>query len=93
MIVGTCEIDLFIFESNSLKDKRQVVKSLIQRIKSRFNVSISEIDYLDLWNRSLIGVAVVSNNKAICESSIDKIINFIDNDERVEITNYSIEVL
>lgn len=93
MIVGTCEIELFIFESNSLKDKRQVIKSLIQRIKSRFNVSISEIDYLDLWNRSLIGVAVVSNSKTICESSIDKIISFIDNDERVEITNYLIEVL
>ncbi|WP_326908781.1 DUF503 domain-containing protein [Sedimentibacter sp. MB31-C6] len=93
MIVGTCEIELLIFESNSLKEKRHVIKSIIERIKSRFNVSIAEIDYHELWNRSLLGVAVVSNKKSICESSISKVIEFIDNDERVEIISNFKEVL
>lgn len=93
MIVGTCEIELIIFEANSLKEKRHVIKSIIERIKARFNVSVAEIDYLDLWNRSMIGIAAVSNSKNICESTISKIIEFIDNDERVEIINHFTEVL
>lgn len=93
MIVGTCEIELIIYEANSLKEKRHVIKSIIERIKSRFNASVAEVDYNDLWNRSVIGIAVVSNKKALSESMILKIIDFIDNDERVEIINHIIEVL
>ncbi len=93
MIVGTCQIELIIFEADSLKEKRHVIKSIIERIKARFNISIAEIDYHELWNRSMIGMAVVSNNKALCESSLAKAINFIDNDERVEIINHYTEVI
>lgn len=93
MIVGTCQIELIIFEADSLKEKRHVIKSIIERIKARFNISIAEIDYHELWNRSMIGMAVVSNNKALCESSIAKAISFIDNDERVEIINHYTEVI
>lgn len=92
MIVGTCEIELIIYEANSLKEKRHVIKSVIERIKSRFNASVAEIDCNDLWNRAIIGIAVVSNKKALCESMILKIIDFIDNDERVEIINHCMEV-
>lgn len=92
MIVGTCEIELIIYEANSLKEKRHVIKSIIERIKSRFNASAAEIDYNDLWNRSVIGVAVVSNKKSLCESMLLKIIDFIDNDNRVEIINRYMEV-
>ena len=92
MIVGTCEIEIIIYESNSLKEKRHVITSIIERIKARFNASVAEVDYNDLWNRSIIGVAVVSNEKALCESMILKIIDFIDNDERVEIINRYMEV-
>jgi len=92
MIVGTCEIELIIYEANSLKEKRHVIKSIIERIKTRFNASVAEVGYNDLWNRALIGVAVVSNKKALSESMILKIIDFIDNDERVEIINHHMEV-
>lgn len=93
MIVGTCQIEVIIYESNSLKEKRHVIKSIIERIKARFNVSVAEVDYHELWNRSMIGLAVVSNSKALCESSLIKIIDFVDNDERVEIINHFMEVL
>jgi hypothetical protein len=87
MIVCSCEIEILIYESNSLKEKRHVIKSIIERIKSKFNASVAEVGYNELWNRSLIGIAVVSNNKNLCDASISKIITFIDNDERVEILN------
>jgi len=93
MLVGTCQIEILIFESNSLKEKRHVIKSIIERIKSRFNVSVAEVEYQELWNRTMIGIAVVSNNKQLCESSISSVIEFIDNDERVEIINHYTEVL
>jgi len=93
MTVGTCEIEILIYESNSLKEKRHVLKSIIERIKVRFNASVAEVDYNDLWNKSMIGIAVVSNNKNLCESAISKIINFIDNDERVEIITFYKEIL
>lgn len=92
MIVGTCEIELIIYEANSLKEKRHVIKSIIERIQTRFNASAAEVGYNDLWNRSIIGVAVVSNKKVLCESMISKIIDFIDNDDRVEIINRYVEV-
>ena len=47
MIIGACRIKVHIFESNSLKDKRHVIKSLIERLKSRYNISIAEIDELN----------------------------------------------
>lgn len=92
MITGTCEIELLIFEANSLKEKRHVIRSIVERLKARFNVSVAEVDHMDLWNRSVIGVAVVSNSRQLCESVLGKVIEFIDNDERVEIINHSMEV-
>jgi hypothetical protein len=85
-------MEMIIYEANSLKEKRHVIKSVIERIKSRFNASVAEVGYNDLWNRTIIGIAVVSNKKSLCESIIYKIINFIDNDERLEIINHSMEV-
>ena len=93
MMVCSCEIEILIYESNSLKEKRQVVKSIIERIKSKFNASVAEVGYNELWNRSLLGLALVSNNKRLCDASISKIISFIDNDERVEILNCHKEII
>jgi hypothetical protein len=93
MIVCSCEIEILIYESNSLKEKRQVIKSIIERIKAKFNASVAEVGYNELWNRSVLGVAVVSNNKRMCDASISKIISFIDNDERVEILNCYKEII
>ncbi len=93
MMIGSCEIEVLIYESNSLKEKRHVIKSIIERIKSKFNASVAEVGYNELWNRSLIGIAVVSNKKILCDESISKIINFIDNDERVEILSVNKEII
>jgi uncharacterized protein YlxP (DUF503 family) len=93
MIVGTCEIEILIPTAYSLKEKRHVLKSIIERLKSRFNASVAEVDFNDIWNKAMIGVAVVGNKKAICEAYINSIIDFIDKDGRVEIINYSMEVL
>ena len=93
MIIGTCSLKLMIYESNSLKEKRQVIKSLIERIQSRFNVSIAEVDLNDKWALSIIGFACVSNNKKHINQTISNVLNFIDGDSRVEIIDSEIEIL
>ncbi len=93
MLVGICEIELLIYESYSLKEKRSTVKSIINRLKHKYNISIAEVDLLDQLNRSAIGFSIVSNDKRYIEEVISKVINFIDNDSRVEILNENYEII
>lgn len=93
MIIGACTIKLLIYESNSLKDKRHVIKSIIGKIQSRFNVSIAELGLNDSWQTSLIGFACVSNDTKYTNQVISNVLKFIDGDSRVEIVDYDIEIL
>ena len=93
MVVGICKIDFLIDGNRSLKGKRRVIKTLIERVKNRFNVSISEVDNNDLWQRGSIGFSVVSNNKNYINSTLDKTLNFIENLHLVEIIDHSFEFI
>lgn len=93
MIIGTCELKLMIYESNSLKDKRHVIKSIMGRIQSRFNVSIAEVGLNDNWKTSIIGFACVTNDTNHANQIISNILKFIDGDTRVEIVDYNIEIM
>lgn len=93
MIIGACTIKLLIYESNSLKEKRHVLKSIIGKIQSRFNVSIAEVDLNDSWKTSVIGFACVTNDTSHANQMVSNVIKFIDKDSRVEIVDYSIEIL
>lgn len=92
MIVGTLEIVLLIRESHSLKSRRRVVKSLRDRIRSRFNVSVADLADQNLWQRAVLGVAVVSNDGRFVNQVLSKVLNLVESDPRVEITGHSIEM-
>ena len=93
MIVGICSIKLMLYESNSLKEKRHIIKSIIGRIQSRFNVSIAEVDLNDSWQMSIVGFSCVTNNTKHANQIISNVLKFIDGDERVEMIDYDIEIL
>ncbi|MBI3811594.1 MAG: DUF503 domain-containing protein [Nitrospirae bacterium] len=93
MIIGICTVELFLPESGSLKDKRQVIKSLKDRLKQRFNISISEVDDQDLWQKAVLGVACVGNRKDFINEVLDKVIGAIRGTPSVEITDYRLELL
>ncbi|MGF7056717.1 DUF503 domain-containing protein [Brassicibacter mesophilus] len=93
MIIGACTIELMIYEANSLKDKRHVIKSIIGKIQSRFNVSIAEIDLNDKWRSSIIGFACVTNDTIHAQQMVSNVLKFIEGDGRVEIVNHQIEIL
>jgi uncharacterized protein len=92
MIVGTLTIQLHLFGINSLKDKRHIVKSVIERLKSRYNVSVAEVDCNDSKTTALVGVAIVSNDKRFLEEQLDKVISFMRNDGRFHLGQIEREI-
>jgi uncharacterized protein YlxP (DUF503 family) len=82
LFTGTAKICLHLQGVSTLKEKRMIVKSVIGRLKSRFNVSASEVDRMDNKQMAVIGLAVVSNDRTFTISQIDTILNFVYNDGR-----------
>jgi len=91
MIVGLLSLEIHILNSLSLKDKRMVLNHIKDRVRNKFNVSVAEIDYQDKWQRSLIGIALVTSQKGHAEEVLNKIFQFLDTDEKFEILKYSID--
>ena len=92
MHVGICTLHLRLAGSHSLKEKRRVIKSIKDRIKNKFNVSIAEVDALDNWQLAIIGVACVSNDSGFTNSVLSDVVNFIDDLRLAEIVDYEIEI-
>ena len=92
MIVGIYQIELFIPESNSLKSKRFIIKSLKTRIRNKFNVSIAEVGENDKWQRAVLGVAAVTNDKKLIDSIFNQIKNIITSDVKVELIDHFIDI-
>lgn len=68
MPVGLLTLELHLPYSHSLKEKRMVIRKLQERLRTRFNVSVSELEFQDVWQRSLIGVAAVASDDSVVES-------------------------
>jgi uncharacterized protein YlxP (DUF503 family) len=92
MIVGVCTIELRLRETHSLKAKRQVVKSIVARVKNNFNVAIAEVDYQDKWQHAVLGVAVVSTAQDHANGILSKVVNFIESMYIVDLIDYHIEI-
>ena len=86
MVIGICKVRLFIDEVFSLKEKRRIVKSLIQRLRARFNASIAEVELNDKWKNAVIDIACISNEGGHMDSILSNILNFIENDGRVVVS-------
>ncbi len=82
MIVGVMTTKLHLQGIDSLKEKRSIVKSIIGRLKSRFNISIAEVDHQDNKTGAVIGIAIVSNDTRFINQQFDKIISFMQKDGR-----------
>ena len=93
MVVGVLQFELSIPDAMSLKDKRQVVKSLKDRIAHGHNVSIAEVGALDEHRRSILGIAMVSNDKRYVEGALSKLVDFIRMVRQASLTDYQIELL
>lgn len=91
MVVGILEVDLSVPGSNSLKDKRQVIKSLLAVIRNKFNVSAAEIDHLDSHRRAGLAFACVSNDQAIANRLLDKVMEHIESNPLAEVVGSNLQ--
>lgn len=89
--VAICVLELHIPGATSLKAKRQVLKSLVQRLRNRFNVSVSEVGSQDLWQRSELGMAVICHNGAGADSIMEQIFSFVERENKVNIISSRLE--
>ena len=77
MFVGVLRLTLYLPEPGSLKSKRHLLRSAIDRVKAKYNVSIAEVGDNDLWQRSVVGVAAVGNDHAFVNETLDKVADFV----------------
>jgi len=93
MNVGVCRIELRLPENESLKGKRQVVKSIIARLQNKYNVSVAEIDNQGLWQIATLGITCVSNHRRHADETLSSVVRFVvQNYPNLEIVNSEIEI-
>ena len=94
MNLGVCKVKLRLPENQSLKGKRQVLKSIIARVRNNYNVAIAEVDDQDLWQLATLGIACVSNSPQQVNQVLSKVVNFINRSRfDVEMLDYEIEII
>ncbi|MBD3182534.1 DUF503 family protein [Candidatus Poribacteria bacterium] len=92
MHIGVCTLQLRLSGNRSLKEKRRVVKSMKDRIRNRFNVSIAEVDNLDKWQWATLGVVCISNDSKFTNSILSKVVNYVETGCMVDLVDYYIEI-
>ena len=93
MVVGVYTVELFISESQSLKDKRQVLHSLKDRLREKFNLSVAEVDGQDLWQKAVVGMACVANESRYVQQVLEQALNVIKGMPAVEVVRTQLELL
>jgi hypothetical protein len=91
--IGVLHLDLLFHGSQSLKEKRRVLKSLKDRMRNRFNCSVAETDFQDLWARGRLTVCVVSGESRHANEQLNEIAKFAASHHGAELIDYHIEML
>ena len=87
------EVECMFYEGTSLKDKRSHIKRITSKLRNNFNVSIAELDYHDLWQRTKLGIVTISNEQVFSEKVIQGVLEVIDTFPEIERTITNIERL
>jgi uncharacterized protein YlxP (DUF503 family) len=93
MIVGLCTLELHLPDGHSLKAKRQILLSLKDRLRDKFNVSVAEVGEQDLWQKAVLGIACVANEKGYVNQVLDQAVNLVRSVPAVELVRFRIELL
>jgi len=93
MHVGVLTVNLEVTDALTLKDKRQVVRSLLARIKNHFNVSAAEVGQLNSHTLATFGIAAVANEKPYVHGMLEKVVDLIEHEPRVQVIDYATELV
>jgi len=92
VIVGTLVVELYVSDALTLKDRRQVVKSLVGRIGERFNVSVAEVGGQDTRRHAALAVAAVSNTGEQVGKILNAVLRFCESDPRAQVVDAEMEI-
>ena len=92
MIIAAAMITLVIPGNDSLKGKRRVIKSLIERVRHKFDAAVAEVGDNDLWQKAKIGVALVGNDSQLLNTRLQQIMKFMENQYLAEIIDSQVEL-
>ncbi|MDQ1334137.1 MAG: uncharacterized protein QG552_1087 [Thermodesulfobacteriota bacterium] len=93
MVVGTLKVEFMLFDNRSLKGKRKVVKSMVDKVKARFNVSIAEVGANDKWQKIELGISAVGNDRRHIDSSLSHILDFLDDLCLAQMVNTEMDII
>lgn len=91
MVVGVLMVELHIYEATSLKDKRHVVRSTLDTLRNKFNLSAAEVDHLDQRRQATLGFSCVGNDKQYVNGILNKALNILYADPRIEVVDVTVE--
>jgi hypothetical protein len=90
MWIGYLEVELYIPGISSLKQKRIIIKSVKTKLRARYNVGVAEIDENDKWQKAVLGIVSISNDKKEINSQLDKILNWLEKERDFDILNHEL---
>jgi uncharacterized protein YlxP (DUF503 family) len=93
MPVGLLTLELHIAEAQSLKDKRQILRSLKDRLRAKFNVAVAELDFEDKWQHSMVGVVTLANEEQVVEESLQHVLAEADRELGPVLIAHSVDIL
>jgi uncharacterized protein len=93
MVVSVMTVDMRLPGVTSLKGKRHVIRSIKDNVRNKFNVSIAETAFQDMWQRAQLGVSAVSGDRLFIEKELARIIKLIESRGEVEIFDWNIEYI
>lgn len=93
MVAALARLTLLIHDNASLKGKRKVVKSLMEKVRHRFEVAVAEVADHDLWQKAAIGVALVGNDATLLQARLEQIVNFMEAQHVAEIVDSHVELV
>jgi hypothetical protein len=93
MLVGAALVELHVHGSQSLKQKRGVVKSIVSRLRNRYNVSVAEVGGQDTWQRAVLGIAAAGNDAAGVRRALESAVAYIESTHLAEVRASDIEIL
>ncbi|SIQ60966.1 DUF503 domain-containing protein [Halanaerobium kushneri] len=92
MLIASCEIKLYLPGAANLKDKRRIIKSLLQKSKNKFNLSAAEVDAQDYIQTAVLGVALVGSDYQYLQSVMDKYLDFVESFPEFLLTDFEVTI-
>ena len=92
MVIGVLEVDVYLDHSQSLKDRRRVIKGLIAQLRRKFNVAVSEIDEKSLWQRATLAIVSLSDDAKYLDGLLSATLNHLDRESQVQVLDHRLRL-